>query len=103
MWRKFFVDFSEKSALLALAGGAPILIAGPGFDFVRLAFFGRVGFDPFEDFAVTFAGGELFAQFFGVDAGEVEKFLVQRQAYLNSPCLPAITARPLSSMRGKMA
>ena len=38
----------------------------------------RVGIDPLEDFAVTFAGRELFAQSFRIEAEKVDYVLIER-------------------------
>ena len=59
-------------------------------------------FDPSEDFTIAFSGGELLEQGSRIEAKEVDDALVERSVVINSPFLPMMVARPLSSMSGRV-
>ena len=68
----------EKLARLGVGCRALFGECGVGgdFHFGRLVF--RVRVDPFQDFAVAFPGGKLLLERSGIDAGKLEKPLIER-------------------------
>src|SRR5204863_434353 len=50
----------------------------PGVDFPRSALRFRLGVDPFNDFAVAFAGGQLVFQGGEIEADEILEMLIER-------------------------
>ena len=81
---------------------ALFLTGRPGVDFRLGALVLGVLLNPFQHFAVALAGGKLPLERVGVDADETEEALVERAGVMVFPFLPAMVARPLSSMRGRM-
>src|SRR5438270_8045591 len=77
--REFADIFGKKLQRLDIAARtAPVHETAPLIDFPGRVFMLRVGLDPFEDFAVAFAGGELLAQSREIEAQEVLEMLVDR-------------------------
>src|SRR4029079_16514460 len=72
------MDATEKVARFNIARYALFLKCGPLRDFPWCVPLGLVRFDPCENFAVAFAGGELLFQGVRVDSEEFERTLVER-------------------------
>jgi hypothetical protein len=78
-FRKFADGLGEKGDRFRVAvRSASLHKIAPLFDLPRRVFVYRSGIDPFEDFAIAFACGELFAQRGGVEAEVVEDVLIVR-------------------------
>src|SRR5205085_3264320 len=68
----------EKCERLGVAvRTAMFMKLAPLLDFPRRALVFRVGVDPFENFAIAFAGGELFAQRGDIKPKEIDDVLIE--------------------------
>ena len=83
-------------------GAAPRHVFAPVLDLPRVEFVQRSLVDPGKNLPVALASGELFAECRRINSNEVNESLIQWTVVMILAALAAISARPLSSMRGRM-